>query len=199
VGDASEDSSTRYLQTRYGVISYLEVADHVAEHLAGLLDRVAFGDFSKRALDVDLLCDFHGAILEPVVPNIAGKLRMVDVTVGKHLPPPYWEVRMLLRECLANLEAQLSAAGEDLERQIEALAYAEGEILRIHPFEDFNGRAVRAFLMEVLERLDLPPVELSVQRKTQRFEDYKLALRANDTGDPRLLREFWVARFESME
>jgi len=41
---------------------------------------------------------------------------------------------------------------------VEALAYAEGEVLDVHPFEASNGRATRVVLIEVLGRLDLPPV-----------------------------------------
>ncbi|MGH8524836.1 MAG: hypothetical protein ACREXY_11645, partial [Gammaproteobacteria bacterium] len=38
---------------------------------------------------------------------------------------------------------------------LEALAFAEGRLLSIHPFLDFNGRATRVWLREVIRRL--PP------------------------------------------
>jgi CRISPR-associated endonuclease/helicase Cas3 len=43
---------------------------------------------------------------------------------------------------------------------IEALAFAEGRLLSIHPFRDFNGRVTRMLLFALLRRFDLPPVQL---------------------------------------
>ena len=43
---------------------------------------------------------------------------------------------------------------------LETLAFAEGKLLSIHPFTDFNGRVTRLFLREVIRRLELPPVDL---------------------------------------
>lgn len=193
---ADESSTTRYLETTRGTLSYSQVADIVADHLAVLLDRIALGEFADRPIAAALVQEFHYEILAPIVPAIAGKWRPVDVTVGKHLPPRWYEVPTLMHNYALNLDAQVAACGGAEERQIEALAYAEGHMLTIHPFEDFNGRAVRAFITEILRRLDMPPIEVSVERNTQQFEDYKLCLRAFDEGNPQLLREFWVARFE---
>ncbi|NLP85446.1 Fic family protein [Microbacterium sp. CFH 90308] len=195
--EASAGSLTRFLETTRGVLSYAEVADIVAEELLGLLDEVAEGDFSARALDADLLRSFHARILAGIIPEIAGAWRDVDVAVGRHLPPPWWQVPILVREFGENLLAQIEWCGSDLGRQIEVLAFAEGNILSIHPFVDFNGRATRAFLTEMIQRFDLPPVELSVARDTPRFDLYATALRAFDVGDPLPLREFWIDRFEN--
>ncbi|MGN6221866.1 MAG: Fic family protein [Microbacterium sp.] len=195
--EAPASSLTRFLETTRGLLSYAEVADIVAEELLGLLDDIAAGEFSAKSLDDDLLRSFHERILVGIVPEIAGQWREVDVAVGKHLPPPWWKVQVLIREFSMNLSAQVEWCGADLERQIEVLAFAEGSILSIHPFADFNGRATRAFLTELIQRFDLPPVELSVERDTPRFEVYTGALRAFDVGDPTLLREFWIDRIEN--
>lgn len=196
--DEAQDSSlTRYLETTRGVLSYAAVADLVAEELLGLLDEIANGIYADRPLDDELLMSFHRRILEPIIPDIAGVWREVDVAVGKHLPPAYWDVTPLMREMAANLEAQLEWCGDDLERQIEVLAFVEGTILSIHPFHDFNGRATRAFLTETMQRMDLPPLELSVERGTERFNEYTDALRAFDQRDSVPLREFWESRIET--
>ena len=192
-----EESSTRYLETSRGVLSYFAVADLVAGHLADLLDQIAEGVFSSRAITAELIQEFHGAILALTVPKMAGKWRLVDVAVGKHLPPPFYEVPMLMRDYAEDLSAQIIGRTGGLDRQIETLAFAEGQMLHIHPFEDFNGRAVRAFLAEVLNRLDMPPIETSVIRNTPEFERYKLALRAFDMKNPSLLRQCWVDRLDT--
>jgi hypothetical protein len=53
--------------------NYAEVSDLIAEPLSGLLDAVQSGFYGDRALDVDLIRDFHSAFLGDVVPGIAGR------------------------------------------------------------------------------------------------------------------------------
>jgi len=45
-------------------------------------------------------------------------------------------------------------------------AFAEGRLLFVHPFPDFNGRATRLLLAEILRRQELPPVELAPENET---------------------------------
>lgn len=198
MGSPSEEdqSSTRYLETTRGTLSYSDVADIVAGHLADLLDRIATGEYENLPLDTELVRRFHREILEPIVPAIAGKWRPVDVAVGKHVPPRYYQVPTLMSAYVANVESQITNCSGDIERQVEALAYAEGGMLHIHPFEDFNGRAVRAFLTELLNRLDMPPIEVSVVRGTDHFERYKRALREFDMQNHVPMREFWMERID---
>lgn len=42
---------------------------------------------------------------------------------------------------------------------LESLAFAEGRLHWLHPFEDFNGRTSRVLLAELLRRLDLPDID----------------------------------------
>jgi Fic family protein len=91
------------------------------------------------------------------------------------------------------MKARLDNAST-LDLQIEALAYAEGEFLHIHPFEDFNGRTIRAVLAELLMRFDLPIVDTSVKRNTARFKKYQNALAEYDNGRIACLVDFWQER-----
>ena len=95
------------------------------------------------------------------MPQLAG-WRRTNVTVGSHTPPDFFRVPGLVREYGLDLQARLSAVGasED-ELLLEALAFAEGRLLSIHPFPDFNGRVTRVWLREILRRLQLPPVQLA--------------------------------------
>jgi hypothetical protein len=45
------------------------------------------------------------------------------------------------------------------DRTLECLAFAEGRLFSIHPFEHFNGRLMRTFLAENLPRLNLPAMD----------------------------------------
>ena len=53
--------------------NYAEISDLIAEPLSGLVDAVQSGFYGDRALDVDLIRDFHSAFLGDVVPGIAGR------------------------------------------------------------------------------------------------------------------------------
>jgi len=44
---------------------------------------------------------------------------------------------------------------------LELLAFAEGRLLSIHPFPDFNGRVSRLFLAELLRQLELTAIGLA--------------------------------------
>jgi CRISPR-associated endonuclease/helicase Cas3 len=78
---------------------------------------------------------------------------------------------------------------------LELLAFAEHRLLYIHPFEDFNGRVTRLFLVELLYRLRLPIVNTASEVGPE-LETYLSALRAADARDLRALMDLWRRRFE---
>lgn len=78
---------------------------------------------------------------------------------------------------------------------LETLAFAEGRLLSIYPFADFNGRVTRVWLREVLRRLDLPPVRL-VPAAQAGINEYLAALQAADRNDWSPLMNVWQRRFE---
>ncbi|MHC3369882.1 MULTISPECIES: hypothetical protein [Rhodococcus] len=61
-----------------------------------------------------------------------------------------------MREMFHSFTGRLDYCAGDVERQLEALAYLEAQALPAHPFEDFNGRAVRVMVAEAMRRLDFP-------------------------------------------
>jgi len=132
-----------------------------------------------------------------LVPDWAGRWRNADVRVGEHHPPPppagphHSLSSILVRD--TRLENVCERADDLL---LETLAFAEGRLLSIHPFLDFNGRVTRLFLRELLRRLNLPPVDLVPDIGTLRA-DYRSALRAADVLDWRPLMGIWQKRFES--
>ena len=72
------------------------------------------------------------------------------------------------------------------------LAYSV--FLSIHPFQDFNGRTIRLFLLELLRRLDLPRVTLAPESEADR-QTYFQALEAADRADWQPLIQIWQQRF----
>ena len=103
---------------------------------------------------------------------------------------------MLMRDYGEDLRVRLeNATGALDELLLETLAFAEGRLLSIHPFTDFNGRVTRLFLRELLHRLQLPPVDL-VPAEASAQAEYRLSLQAGDRLDWHPLMETWKNRLE---
>ena len=185
---------TRYIETRLGFLSYAQLAPHLARNVLALEKRIEDGEFEQAPLDDALLLRFHSLICGDLVPQLAG-WRRANVTVGGHEPPHFFQVPALAREYGRDLQARLPAAGGTGQILLETLAFAEGRLLWIHPFADFNGRVTRVWLREILRRLDVPPVQLAPSDEPARTE-YLSALRAADRSDWRPLMQIWRKRFE---
>jgi fido (protein-threonine AMPylation protein) len=179
-------------------MTYAELADAIAPNLLSLLEDIADGKFHAKVYDEELIKLFHQRIVGDILPDIAGKWRDEMVQVGNHIPPMPHELSVKMREYAANIQERLRHANS-LDLQLELLTYAEGEFLNIHPFKDFNGRTIRALLEELLFRLDLPKVAVSVLRDTQEFKDYQHALAEYDNGRMQALVNFWGKRFEGIK
>lgn len=103
---------------------------------------------------------------------------------------------MLMRDYGEDLRARLeNASGHMDDLLLEMLAFAEGRLLSIHPFTDFNGQVTRLFLRELLRRLDLPPVDL-VPTDAPGETAYRAALQVSDTLNWRPLMRVWQQPFE---
>ena len=188
--------ATRYIQTTRGLLSYSQLAPLLAERVLRVEHDIAAGNFAAQAVAADLLLQFHRAIAGDLCPEWAGRWRDAEVRVGEHHPPPPYRVPMLMRDYGEDLRVRLeNAPGRMDELLLETLAFAEGRLLSIHPFTDFNGRVTRLFLREVLRRLELPPVDL-VPTEPAGEVAYRAALRAGDSLDWRPLMKTWQRRFE---
>ena len=188
--------ATRFVETTRGILSYAQLAPLLAERVLRVLQDIEDGIFAAHPLNESLLLDLHRNICGDLTPDWAGKFRTTEVKVGQHSPPLPHQVPMLVRDYFADLNvrlADMSAGKETL--TLETLAFAEGRLLFIHPFPDFNGRATRLLLAEILRRQELPPVELAPENETGR-KSYIEALEAADKLDWTPLTKLWQKRLE---
>lgn len=192
----SLESTTRTFNTTEGTLTYAELSDKIAPKLLALLDDIVNGKYSNHTFNEELILEFHKRITSEIMPQISGTWRTVLVGVGNWVPPEPYEIPMKMHEYVQNVQERFKHA-DNLELQLELLAYAEGEFLHIHPFQDFNGRTIRAILLELLIRLNLPPVDTAVERDTNSFKEYQNALAEYDNGRIASLVEFWKKRFEA--
>lgn len=191
----SSNASTRWLETSRGVLSYAALAPLLAERVVRVQERIEAGEFAGRELDESLVLGLHREFCGDLVPAWAGRWRSVAVQVGTHLPPAPHEVPLKMRDYLLNLRTRLEHA-ETLELLPETPGFAEGRLLTIHPFADFNGRLARLWLWELLHRLNLPPVELAPSKPAD-VQCYLAALRAADRADFNSLAIIWQQRLEA--
>ena len=155
--------STRHIESSLGIKSYAELAPYLAKEVERVM--AALLDKSPDELKVtpEFICELHKDAFEGLFPSWAGRYRDRNVKVGEYEPPPYFEVPVLMRSYCDDLEYRLSsvhAQNPVPDELIEAFAFAEGRLLSIHPFRDFNGRVTRMLLFALLRRFDLPPVPL---------------------------------------
>lgn len=190
--------ATRFIETAQGVLSYAQLAPLLAERVLAVERAIAEGAFSDEPLTPELVCTFHQRLCGDLVPAWAGRWRTVEVRVGDHTPPPGFRVASLMLDYAADVKARLSGltAGQEANLLTEHLAFAEGRLLSIHPFPDFNGRVTRLWLRELVTRLELPDVGL-VPTTADETADYLAALRAADASDWEPLRQIWLRRLEA--
>ena len=196
--DSTQPSdATRFIETTRGILSYSQLAPLLAERVLKIQQDIEDGLYAQHALNESLLLDIHRGICGDLTPGWAGRFRDTDVRVGEHHPPPPYRVPPFMRDYLADLNGRLGVSSRaDDPLLLECLAFAEGRLLSIHPFTDFNGRATRLFLAELLRRLELPAVELAPTHPPARAR-YLEALRAADRLDWNPLADLWRQRFEN--
>lgn len=188
--------ATRYLNTTLGVLSYTDLAQHLSRRVQDVEFGIAQGALAERALDEGLILDLHRRICGELVPAIAGRWRRIDVQVSDHEAPSFVKLPQLMRDYALDLQARIAGLGDALgDRVLEFLAFAEGRLLSIHPFEDFNGRTTRVLLAELLRRLRMPDIDPTPGEGAE-TATYLQALKGADRADWQPLIAVWRLRFE---
>lgn len=187
--------STRYFETAQGIKTYSEVSEILAVSVTKTIEALLEKSPSDINITPEWICKLHGELAGYLFPEWAGRFRDVNVRVGTHIPPPYFEVPIHVRMYCEDLAARVSAASQkqDIEKIAETLAYADWRFQWIHPFKDFNGRVGRILLAAILFRLEMPPAE-TVTIDPEEKEQYLKALHEADAGDLSSLTEIWVKR-----
>ncbi|NOS80712.1 MAG: N-6 DNA methylase [Nitrospira sp.] len=196
-GDAEgqdELGSTREFETAEGRLSYRELSERLAVPLVAIYDEILQNRPEQIVITSEWLCIRHKRLAGHLFPDWAGRFRDVNVQVGAHTPPPYYEVPIHMRQFCDDLGARLLQLNqESVANCAEFLAWADWRFQWIHPFKDFNGRIGRVLLAALLYKLGLPHVETAPPDREARTQ-YLHALRAADNGDLGPLTELWVGR-----
>lgn len=193
-GTTPPQGSTRFVETTRGILSYQQLAPLLAERALQIQVDIEEGRFDSQPLAEGLLQELHRRLCGDLIPDWSGRWRSIEVRVGSHEPPPAHQVPALIRDYSLDLGARnAGAAPADQDLFVETLAFAEGRLLSIHPFQDFNGRVTRLWLAEILRRADWPLPDLVPEDDAGR-KSYLDALAAADRRDFRPLMEIWRQR-----
>jgi len=115
----------------------------------------------------------------------AGKWRIIDVQVELLTPPAPSKVINLIYQFIDNLNYKLSMAKTPVEH-IATLTYCHYEFVKIHPFNNGNGRTGRLLMNLVALKLGYPPLKLYHRDGASRT-NYINALRECDKANFKLL------------
>jgi fido (protein-threonine AMPylation protein) len=194
----SELGSTREFDTAEGRLSYSELSERLAVPLVVIYDEILQIKPDQIVITPEWLCQRHMRLAGHLYPDWAGRFRDVNVQVGAHIPPPYYEVPIHMRQFCDDLAERLRHdPGASVTTVAEFLAWSDWRFQWIHPFKDFNGRIGRVLLAALLYKLSLPHVE-TAPLETGARRQYLEALQAADDGNLGPLTEIWTRRIAEM-
>ncbi len=196
-GDSPEElGSTRYFTTSQGSLSYSQLAERLGVNLAGLLERLLHIPPMELEISPAWICERHKELAGDLFSDWAGRYRDLNVQVGPHTPPPYYEVPTFMRMFCDDLQERLhhlSPEAANVQELAELLAWVDWRFQWIHPFKDFNGRIGRVLLAALLYKLALPHVETAPLASEVRRQ-YLSALRTADEDNLDPLTDVWLHR-----
>lgn len=166
------------------------------DNLLGLTDKQLINEYEAKgiakaelfifeletdiALTNGLILDIHKIAFGELY-DWAGKWRQTEVTVGQLIPPPANQIVTLMYQYLDNVNYKISVAA-NRQDQIDCLVYCHYEFIRIHPFNNGNGRTGRMLMNLVAMKLGYLPLEL-YYREGESRKVYIGAMKAGDKGD----------------
>lgn len=120
--------------------------------------------------------NIHGLILKEIDNENAGKYRGENVTIkgATHIPPDYIKVPELMEKLILNYETWNNY------HPIIRAALLHGELVKIHPFVDGNGRTSRLLMNLDLMNSGYNPV---IIKKEDRLKYYEALDKAHTTSD----------------
>lgn len=179
-----------------GAPKYTEEEDRLlAVNLMTLQLRVAGGEYSDRRLDTSVLCELHKGLFGGVRDH-AGHCRGPDfgseyVVFGLNRSVHKREVASglaaIFEKCHQSLGSFLDNRSDPSyeEQAIRLAVWTHAEVVKVHPFQDGNGRTSRLILDAVLVRLGMCPVapELPKQEYLRALNHYQGKPKAETAGD----------------
>lgn len=151
-----------------------------------LAELSVFGLDTEASISTSLILSIHKIAFGHLY-DWAGKWRTTDIVVGQLEPPRPHQVIQLMYQYVDNLNFKISIA-KTREEHIDCLLYAHYEFIRIHPFNNGNGRTGRIVMNLVAMKFGYKPLVL-YHREGESSKVYIEAMKAADKGDLEPLRK----------
>lgn len=154
----------------------LEEEEQLARNLAALLTEIHQGLHRHHPLTLAYLCEIHAKLFERVRPH-GGRYRtrgrgsetlVFGPNRSVHRDQVERELEVVLRQTHDSI-LSVEENPDDPDRDRSALhiaVWAHAELVRIHAFEDGNGRTSRSVMSSILVRLGLRPVAVEECKQT---------------------------------
>lgn len=139
-----------------------------------------FGLDSEIPISIQLVLEIHRIAFSELY-DWAGKWRTNQVVVGQLTPPDPTLVLQLMYQFLDNLQFK-AGISTNYKEHLETLTFAHYEFIRIHPFNNGNGRTGRILMNLVALKLGYQPLEL-YHREGDSRKIYIGAMKNADKGD----------------
>ncbi|MEO8109227.1 MAG: Fic family protein [Ginsengibacter sp.] len=153
---------------------------------------IALAELFVLQLDTDititssLILEIHKIAFKHLY-DWAGKWRSTNILVGQLNPPQPHRLIQLMYQFADNLNFKISVA-ETRGEHIDCLLYTHYEFIRIHPFNNGNGRTGRILMNLVAMKFGYKPLVLYYREGDSR-KVYINALKAADKGEIEQLRD----------
>lgn len=118
----------------------------------------------EKPLTEAITKDIHAILMENIFTGGIYRSCEVRITGAKHKPPAPGEMYAQIKDFFANLPYQTSL------NPIELAAYTHAEFVKIHPFEDGNGRTSRLIMNYQLMLQGFLPISIAKENRLPYFE-----------------------------
>ncbi|NCO88389.1 hypothetical protein AUK04_00545 [Candidatus Roizmanbacteria bacterium CG2_30_33_16] len=199
----AKTGATSYKETKYGILPRQKVLElEVLGTKKGLL----FLNQNNKTdrITPEFIKQIHKISFSEILMNDAGKFRTIQVTYSGKEAPYFSKIAAMIKILSDDIEFSLSKLPKStddafIERVIELLANFQHRFVFIHPFVDYNGRTARMLTCYILMRLNLPIIEIKMEKNQER-KTYIKALQKADKGDYQDLEEILsIALNESLK
>lgn len=143
-----------------------------------------FGLDTEIEISTTLILEIHKTAFKELY-DWAGKWRTVNVSVGQLTPPEPAQIIHLMYQFVDNLNYKISVS-KLLDEIVETLIYTHHEFVKIHPFNNGNGRTGRILLNLVAMKFGYKPLEL-YKREGESRKIYIQSMQQADKGNFDLL------------
>lgn len=118
-----------------------------------------------KPLDEEAVKDIHQMLMEHILPG--GIYRNVNVYISgaQHTPPEPLEMYRQVKAFYLDLAQKR----EEL-NPVELAAWTHAEFVRIHPFQDGNGRTSRLIMNYQLMADGFPPIDIAKERRLEYYQ-----------------------------